>query len=233
MRIKKGPSSITSSTPLASPWSYHLCTRRDTTSRVLLCSGGCWGHKLAKHEESRHDTLRKTSPKLENTLVAHSCWPKTRQSFMHLFTKVRAVNVISPVCNFFFFVYFFSNDESRTAKGLHCGPLPSRSAAGSRRFQAAPSQWGSASPRSSSCFCCEVWVSENEKEAEDRKGEGRRRERGWWDRCGIYTPHYCGLFQLASARWLTISSWRWGRTWVIGAVKVQVWLFIVLGQNVA
>lgn len=107
MRIKKGPSSITSSTPLASPCSYHLCTRRDTTSRVLLRSGGCWGHKLAKHEESRHDTLRKTSPKLENTLVAHSCLPKTRQSFMHLFTKVRAVNVNSPVCNFFFCLVFF------------------------------------------------------------------------------------------------------------------------------
>lgn len=106
MRIKKGPSSITSSTPLPPPCSYHLCTRRDTTSRVLLCLGGCWGHKLAKHKESRHDTLRKTSPNLENTLVAHSCWPKTRQSFMHLFTKVRAVNVNSPVFFFFLFSFF-------------------------------------------------------------------------------------------------------------------------------
>lgn len=79
------------------PRSYHLCTRRDTTSRVLLCSVCCWGHKLAKHEESRHDTLRKTSPKLGNTLVADSYWPKTRQAFMHLFTKVRAVNINSPI----------------------------------------------------------------------------------------------------------------------------------------
>lgn len=167
--------------PPASPCSYHLCTRRDTTSRVLLFSGGCWGHKLAKHEESRHDTLRKTSPKLENTLVAHSCWPKIRQSFMHLFTKVRAVNVNSPV--FFFVLFLFSFFQMMKAGQQKASPVvrshrtPPLVPAGFKLHllcEAAPRR----APRAASVARCGWARTRRKQRTEKGRGEGGSEDDG-------------------------------------------------------
>lgn len=103
--------------------------------------------------------LSKTTPKLESTLVAHSCWPKTDKPVMHLITKVRVVNLNSP-----------AQRPSERSAPITSLPVPSafRCTFLARHCLSVLLK----------LLGYEVWVSEEEGEDRKEKGEGRRRERG-------------------------------------------------------